>query len=488
MRRSTRSPTAQPRVTTKAALKATTMGPRTATETMGPTGSPWDYDTIIVGAGPVGMTLATYLPGRILLIEQNGDVGGCHYVDRGMNNLFSEHGPRVYSGAYINMRSVLETIGLRWSDLFVPTSWSPAVIDNATWFKHMTLGESMHLSLAFCAFCVNPGKYKKLSVDAWASSKRFSATARWYMDQVCRFSDGAASNRYSMYEFLSGFNEHTLYGFYEPRRAHDTVLWPHWKGHLATRGVSFMLNTCVKTLESSGTRLVTHTGRRISAPRIIFAVPPMPLATILKQSKLTEPGFDAFARKTKYNEYWSLACHFDQKPHLEGGTRSTPWGLIYIDMPFESEPMHVVSVAATRFDSPSPVTGKTLKQTTDETEAANEIVRQLMEVIGGRQPVHLSYPQPKFGDHAAFVASAGSGFFGPTLSCCHAPVYTVGTHNGMSNYHFTSFESAVQNALVFAEVPLQAAAWKLTDLVTLCVAALVLLVAWRVLAKHTKRG
>ena len=58
----------------------------------------------------------------------------------------------------------------------------------------------------------------------------------------------------------------------------------------------------------------------------------------------------------------------------------------------------------------------------------------------------------------------------------------------MSNYHFTSFESAVQNALVFAEVPLQAAAWKLTDLVTLCVAALVLLVAWRVLAKHTKRG
>ena len=447
------------------------------------------YDTIIVGAGPAGMTLATYLPGRILVLEQNADVGGCHYVDRGTDGLFSEHGPRVYSGAYINTKAVLKTIGVHWDDVFVKHAWSPDVIDSKSWYSHMTLRESALLSVAFATYIARPDRFKAVSVDAWATSKNFSSSARAYMNQVCLFSDGAGSDRYSMFEFMSGFNEHMLYPFYEPKHAHDKVLWPRWKAYLTHKGVEIKTNTCVRALDASGTVITIDTGERLTAPRIIFAIPPKPLASILKKSKLVEPGFEAFATQTKYNEYWSVACHFDRKPSLGRGVQSTPWGLMYVNMPFgsASESYFVVSVAATRFDVPSPTTHKTLKETTNDAEATNEIVRQLMEVIDGPPPVHTSTPNPKFGDHDAFVAAAGTGFFGPRLTCCQFPVYTVGTHNGESNYHFTSFESAVQNALVFAGVRRQPSAWKVTDVAFLVVAMIVILVAWHH-TRHTHKS
>ena len=76
------------------------------------------YDYIIIGGGPSGLILAYLLSKNnqkssdktsksILLIDKNTSLGGCHRVDR--NDIyFTEHGPRVYSSAFVNFINILK--------------------------------------------------------------------------------------------------------------------------------------------------------------------------------------------------------------------------------------------------------------------------------------------------------------------------------------------------------------------------------------------
>jgi hypothetical protein len=411
-----------------------------------PTRPPVQYDIVIVGGGPTGLTIATHLAGtaKVLVVEQNDSIGGCHYVDRHDDGLFSEHGPRVYSGAYVNMRNILECIGVSWDSIFTPCTWSPDLIDGKVWYGHFSTSEILAVSAAFLAFAVSKEWAKGVSVATWTKSHGFSPKSRRYMDLVCRFSDGAGSARYSMYEFLSGFNEHIPYGFYEPREPLDTTLWPAWQSYLESAGVAVSTGTHVVGIDAR-TITTTSNGRtgRVGFKKLILAIPPYSAHRLLP----SEPGLAAFAKATRYDEYWSLSCHYASQPTLPRGQITTPWGLVFIGMPFQKEKYWVVSISASVRNVKSPVTGKTLKATSDEADAAAEIVRQFRAATGCGAPDRVTYTEPKYWDHDAFVASAGAGYFGPELSMGN--VYTVGPHNGASSYHFTSFESAVQNAMAF---------------------------------------
>jgi flavin-dependent dehydrogenase len=61
------------------------------------------YDLVIVGAGPAGLALAhtsSSLYRRILIIDKELEIGGCHRVKRDVDGLFTEHGPRIYLSIY----------------------------------------------------------------------------------------------------------------------------------------------------------------------------------------------------------------------------------------------------------------------------------------------------------------------------------------------------------------------------------------------------
>ena len=67
-------------------------------------------DYIIIGAGPCGLTLAHYLSRnnkKVLLIDMNDDIGGCHRVKR-VNGRLTEHGPRVYIDNYLTLKNALK--------------------------------------------------------------------------------------------------------------------------------------------------------------------------------------------------------------------------------------------------------------------------------------------------------------------------------------------------------------------------------------------
>jgi flavin-dependent dehydrogenase len=61
------------------------------------------YDLIVIGTGPCGLALAQScckLNLKILVIDQEASIGGCHrcrrvYVPEVNEYLFTEHGPRI---------------------------------------------------------------------------------------------------------------------------------------------------------------------------------------------------------------------------------------------------------------------------------------------------------------------------------------------------------------------------------------------------------
>ena len=84
--------------------------------------SNFEYDYILIGGGPTGLTLAWYLAQqkkKVLIIEKEKELGGCHRVQR-IDGLFTEHGPRVYSDSYINFTNLLKEMDLDYNKIFTP--------------------------------------------------------------------------------------------------------------------------------------------------------------------------------------------------------------------------------------------------------------------------------------------------------------------------------------------------------------------------------
>ena len=379
------------------------------------------YDYIIVGGGPTGLTLATYLPGKIAVIERHPVLGGCHRVVP--NEKFVEHGPRVYSGAYVHVQRVLRDIGTSWDDVFEKTYFSPEFIDGKHWYQWLSVKEIMWLTFEYLVYTFSSQHGRAISMETYCTQKGFSASSKKYLDLVCRFSDGAGADRYSLWEFLSGFDQHIL-PFYAPRKP-LSGLFEHWETVLKNRGVDVMTSTNVTKVTKES--VVLDSGDTLRAKKIILCVPLTHAARFI-------PRLKSYAIKTKYDPYWSISFFGVDLPK---GQRTTPWGIIAMKYPFG-----VVSAAASVFDVASPVTGKTLKDSS-ETEAAEEIRRQLF----GDQKPEYSYLTTKYNDQS-FFATAGQGYLDAYLE---EGIDIVGCHNGNSSYHFTSMESAVQNAWAYLD-------------------------------------
>lgn len=385
------------------------------------------YDAIIVGGGPAGLTLATYMPGKIALLERHPVLGGCHRVSS--KAAFVEHGPRVYSGAYVNVQKVFHEIGLDWDDVFVPTDFSPENIDGKRWYQWLTVREIAWLTYEYLIFVFFNNQHgKNTSMKSYCSQKNFSQKSTQYIDTICRFSDGAGADRYSLWEFLSGFDQH-IAPFYVPRKPLDWV-FAHWHDVLTRKGVDVLKNTNVTKVWAGGVATATTT---LEAKKVILCIPPVHADALLAKSGMRNPEFSAFAKNTKYIPYWSVSF-FGVQTKTET-QKSAPWGIIAIRYPFG-----VISAAATRFDVPG-TDGKTIKEMTDH-EVAHEIRRQL----GLPEDTRYAFVSNTYHDQS-FVATAGSGYFKAKLP---SGIAVVGCHNGNSSYHFTSMESAVQNALAYA--------------------------------------
>lgn len=419
-----------------------------------------EYDYVIIGAGPAGLTLAytlSHLKYRVVLIEKENDIGGCHKVNR-VNGLFSEHGPRIYSDAYVNMKSLLGHMGYDFYEMFSrydPDKWS---------FFRLKPWELAACAWQYFRLVINPDYGKDYSVQ-WLT-ENFSSESRDFIDRLCRMTDGAGSDRYTLHQFLNLFNQNMLHGVYIPKLPNDVGLFTKWK----LGDTKLLLGRTVKYFGFDEGKhkiksITLDDNREIIGKNFLLCLPPQSLVNLIKDTPIQNafgdyPKLVEWSIQSGYNPYIPIAFHWDSEIEIpkKWGFPVSDWGVAFIVMTrymkfTDQASKTVISTCIMYNDKPSKVTGKTANESTQQ-ELIDEVFRQLGTAFGKNLPKYTHAIPNKierendvwYDKDKAFIVTPGEKFLQSQSTVVHN-LYSVGTHNGNSIYSFTTFESALTNAL-----------------------------------------
>jgi len=449
------------------------------------------YDYIIVGGGPAGMTLAHILSKsqpekRILLLEREKTLGGCHRVRRIKTkdqnnlrdkNLFTEHGPRIYIDNYHVLIMLMKDMGMKFDDYFTDYGFQFLNISgNIT--KHLKIWpEVTAFAWAYLRFMIYPDWSKNISMKDWMIQNNFSEKSMKYIDRTCRLTDGAGAERYTLFEFLHLANQNTFHNVKQPNKPNDLGLFHDWTQYLKKKCVNLDIKTesDVSRILPNAKGVLINQRDKILGKTILLAIPPKHLVQLLSRSKI----YNAFGkwsklvkweRKCRYLVYIPIIYHWVKttgRPSIKldkvwGLPDKTDWGVVFIIMSdymdfSASDSETVITVALTKPDAISEVTGKTPHQSNQD-ELLIETFRQMVDVFPqlAKQPPDYQILSPGVFKNkmnkwetkdSAFMLTPDAGYLPHRQSPQYPNLYSVGTHNGKSGYHFTSLEAAMENAV-----------------------------------------
>jgi hypothetical protein len=445
------------------------------------------YDIIIIGAGPSGLALAqSYLKinNNILIIDKESDVGGCHRVRRVYNShfneyLFTEHGPRIYSDTYKMFIYLLKDMGLNFYDLFVKYNFQIAQIGGETVWSTLSYTELFIFAIEYFKLLFNDNYAINLSMKSFLLQNNFSENSINLIDRICRLTDGASIDKYTLNEFLQLFNQQILYNLYQPKSPNDVGLFDLWKKYLLQNNVDFLLNSKVTQLISNNNKIesIIVNNKKIYCDKLIIATPPLNIVELFEKSqneviKNSFGDFDklkSFAKNTAYIDYISITFHWNTKLDLPKvyGFPKTSWGIAYIVlsdyMTFnESASKTVISAAITITDKKSNTINKTANQCRDTNEIINETFNQLKSSFPNLPVPTISVLSPGvyydkdleqwISTDTAYISNFNKDFNLDFSSKTISNLFNVGTHNNKSLYKFTSLESAVTNAVTLSHL------------------------------------
>jgi len=431
----------------------------------------WDY--VIVGGGPSGLSLAWYFARynkKVLIIDKNKSLGGCHRVTR-VDGLFAEHGPRIYIENYKMLIAILKDMGYDFHDFFTPYKYD-TFNNSLTIIKQLNYKELFWFAFEFIRFIFDKKYSQDTTLEDFLEIHNFDKETKKYIDSICRITDGAGIDRYTLFQFLQLINQNMFYTTYQPKKPNDIGLFHVWeKALLNTNNVDIFLDTEVTKLSSNGNIIDTITiikdGKTIDikGENYILAIPPIHLINLLGNCnddiKNTFGNYNElveWSNKTEYLTYIPIIFHWNKKIKLETiwGMPTSPWGIAFIVlsdyMDFEDlRSKTVISTCITLPDNKSEYLNKTSHECTKE-ELIQETFRQLQEIFK-RLPsptTSILSPEIYYDDNkwhskeSAFVLTPYK--YKDLKSNIFKNIYSVGTHNGNNYYNFTSFESAVTNS------------------------------------------
>jgi hypothetical protein len=436
-----------------------------------------EYDIVIVGAGPSGLALAQcicHLNKKILIIERERVIGGCHAVRR-VNKLFTEHGPRVYSNTYSVFQDLLKEMGVNFYDIFVKYNFSISQIGGETIFSVISWSELIYLGIEFMKLMLNDNHGLNVILKDYLYINKFSNNSIDIIDRVCKLTDGGGIDKYTLQEFLQLFNQQFFYALYQPKLPNDIGLFKVWKDFLEKRGVDFYLDTSIKHINNKNNQIdyinvsIDNRLEKIYGKKFIIATPPKDLYSIVEKFNIPHnwDNLRQYALDTAYIDYISVSFHWNQDLNLKKvyGFPKSSWGIAFIVlsdyMKFnESSSKTVISTAVTLSNKQSPNNKKTADEC-NSNELVNEIFLQLQEAYPDLPLPTLSIISPGvkydknkkrwISQDTAFIMTSNKGYL-PFENKNIKNMYNLGTHNGKSYYKFTSLESAISNAVVLSKI------------------------------------
>jgi protoporphyrinogen oxidase len=395
----------------------------------------------IIGAGPTGLTLAWLLAkyNSVTVVDKLSNIGGCHAaistkIDDKIYD-FNEHGPRVYSSRSKYFMHWLNDMKLDWNKYFTPYKFQISQIGrpiNFTKFEFLSFVKAWFKSNA---------KNKSVSMKDFMIQNNFTEESKDYIDRLCRLTDGASSANYSVWKFLQLVNQQYLYTLYQPKAPNNQQLFPVIQNKLTSLGVKFILSTEVLSITTNS----VSTGKGdIISDQIIFACPPQQLSKILSKSNMLNilPDLtDEYLKTNSYIPYISISFTWDfdvlANTQRVWGFPATEHGLVHIIMSdYWNAKNTVISTAFTIEPLPN-----------------QDLAKLALKELRISYP---NLPEPKQSiinndNMTAYIkgVSKNPSALGPKTLLDN--IYTIGTHNDVSSYAFTSIDTAVESAYNFIE-------------------------------------
>jgi len=427
------------------------------------------YDYIVIGSGPTGLTCAHAINKKgytCLVIDRESSPGGCHRVDR-VNGLFSEHGPRIYSTGYLNFHSLLKQhnvqSGFKSYKFAITTSLAKSS-DNTTSqaLNIFTASELLYISMCYAHSMIDAEYY--LARSAQSVFSHFGKQSLEYIDKICRLTDGAGADRYTAYQFFQLINQNILYGILEPSHPNDMDIgWvQQFVTSLQKKGVQFRMNQPVIKLQAGRGQgqdynIYTTTNKYIGK-NIVFATPTDTLAKFFP--KFNDIVLETYNRASLYETYIPFTLHWDERLNLQDiwGQGVGPWNIAWIVMSdYIKDPNTtgtLISCCISKLNTPG-INGKSVNQCNLD-EIKKESLQQLKPLLGGVVPKHFVMSPHVYFDKVwkntdtAYMLTPQNYNIKFPFKMNGENIFSVGTHNGHSSYNFTTAESSVQNALIWA--------------------------------------
>lgn len=425
------------------------------------------YDFVVVGSGPSSLAFVQLISKfdlKILVIEREKSIGGCHRVKR-KNGIFTEHGPRVYGGNYLMFQTLLKDMNLDFYKLFKKYNFSVTQLGDKNAFTTFTIKELGALTLETLYLFFNERYGEDVSVKDMMDKYNFTPQSVDIIDRICRLTDGADYTRYTLNQFLQLFNQNSFYNFYQPKEPNDTGMFAKWKKYLEIKGVEFILDSEVIKVDNNS---VKTKEKSYEAKNIILAIPPKHLAKLLNSSPEIENTFGRkeevirYLKDVSYIDYISITFQWEKDLKLKKihGFPRSEWGVGYVVMSDyfdEYKDKTLISAIVTIKDKPSKRLGFTADEIKDPNIISEEVLSQLREVYDLPDPDKIVISPNSIYDNDknqwvnidnAYMKTPGNRYLS---SKGKGNIYNIGTHNGNHSYAFTSLESAVCNGIHLAK-------------------------------------
>jgi len=435
------------------------------------------FDTIIIGSGPAGLAFANYANNeKILIIEKDDVIGGCHKVNRKILNgskYFCEHGPRVYLNNYVNFKTLLKSMNLDFKNLFGKKYSLISLLSKAIFNDSLlTFSEILKLTRDFILIIFDNTHGNSISMYDYMTMNEFTENSMINIDFLCSSIDGGNSKMISLNNFISTIIECLLYSIYIPKIPNDEGLFNYWQQFLMKKkGIQFLLNSEVNEIITNDLNKKVESiklkdGTIIKADKFIFAIPPVNQYKIkgLKEAfELTED----YIEKTEYLESITITFHWDYKLDLEKDftvfNTKTEWFLVVSNlseiMTFkEIKSKTVISCAVVLTEVKSKYLNKTANEC-NENELIEEVYQQLRLIYKNIPRPTLFFNNNYYDSNkkqwhsreCAFIKVPNYNYL-DFKSKKYSNIYSLGTHNGKQKNSFTSLESAISNSIKLSNI------------------------------------
>jgi protoporphyrinogen oxidase len=426
-----------------------------------------NYDYIIIGGGPTGLTLAWCLSKynkKVALVDKNDSLGGCHRVKR-INGLFTEHGPRVYFPDKLFLQ-ILQEMDIDFYKLFTKYK-----IKFSELFKQINNNLSIkELSIISYRFLLINEKDKNITTLEFMKNYNFSNRAIAFINSLCRLVSGINADNYLLYNFLFTINFFILDVGYQPLLPNDIGLFNLWKNALIKNNVDIFLNNEVTDLNNSNNKIISilcNNNFELKGNNFIFAIPPYNISLILNKSNNifiknafgNLDNFSKWSNNSNYITFIPIIFHWNKKLNLDKiwgfPSSKTSWELIFIILSdyiiFNDERSQTVISVSISNNNRSNYTNKTPNEIKIKDDLINETFRQLKLIFPNLPNPSYVLLEQNYHDGEKWIsndtafACSKYGFI-KNNSNIFINLYNCGTQNNI-NANETNITSAVASAI-----------------------------------------